>query len=248
MVRTQAVRFSAGTRTGKHAHPWCQLIHATRGVMTVDTAQGTWVVPPERTVWVPAGIEHEVETTGAVALRTLYLRPELCPALPAGCVVVQVSPLLRELVLHTVRLGHLDEGIPEQARLAEVLVDQLAGEPARPLSLPWPADERARKIAVQVRARPARTARLSDLARGSGASPRTLERLFRRETGLSFGRWRQRVRLLQALRLLARGDPVTGVAHDVGYDSTSAFIAMFKRELGRTPGHYYGSTTLPDPR
>jgi AraC-like DNA-binding protein len=239
VVRTLALRFSAGTRTGKHAHPWCQLIHATHGVMTVDTEHGTWVVPSERAVWVPADVEHEIETAGPVTLRTLYLRPELSPALPTTCFVVHVSPLLRELVLHAVRLGHLDRSVPAEKRLAGVLVDQVLAIPALPLSLPLPRDERARKIAALVRANPAGPGVLGALAHGSGASLRTLERLFRRETGLSFGRWRQRARLLHALHRLAAGEPVTSVALDVGYDSPSAFIAMFKRELGTTPGRYY---------
>ena len=239
LVRTLALGFSTGTRTGKHTHPWCQLIHATRGVMTVDTEHGTWVVPSERAVWVPADVEHEIETAGAVTLRTLYLRPELSPGLPTTCFVVHVSPLLRELLLHTVRRGHLDRSVPAEKRLAGVLVDQLLEIPALPLSLPQPRDERARKIAALVRANPAGPGVLEVLARGSGASLRTLERLFHRETGMSFGRWRQRARLLHALHRLAAGEPVTGVALDVGYESTSAFIAMFKRELGTTPGRYY---------
>ena len=196
-------------------------------------------MPSERAVWVPANVEHEIETAGSVSLRTLYLRPSLSPSLPTTCFVVHVSPLLRELILHTVRHGHLDEGVPAQERLAGVLVDQLLAIPALPLSLPLPRDVRARKIAALVRANPAGPGVLAVLARGSGTSLRTLERLFLKETGMSFGRWRQRARLLHALHRLAEGEPVTSVALDVGYDSTSAFIAMFKRELGTTPGRYY---------
>ena len=153
--------------------------------------------------------------------------------------MVHVSALLRELVLHTVRLGHLDRTVEAEARLGGVLVDQLLEVPALPLSLPQPRDPRARRVADELVASPAGQATLAELARGSGASPRTLERLFLRETGLSFGRWRQRARVLHALRRLAAGQPVTTVALDVGYDSTSAFIAMFRRELGTTPGRYY---------
>lgn len=238
-IRSLALRFSSGHRIEAHEHPWAQLIYATRGVMTVDTEDGTWVVPPQRAVWVPANVEHEIESTGPVSMRTLYLRPGLSSSLPDACCVVNVSPLLRELVLRTVKLGYLDERIPVQARLVGVLLDQIGEFHAVPLELPLPTDPRARRVADRVRADAAGSRSLTALARGSGASRRTLERLFQKETGMSFGRWRQQLRLLCALRRLAAGVPVTTAALDVGYESTSAFIEMFRRALGTTPGRYF---------
>lgn len=237
-IRSLALGLSDGQQIEAHQHPWSQLIYATRGVMTVDTDTGTWVVPSARAVWVPADLEHRIETTGAVSMRTLYLRPGLAPA-PDECRVVDVSPLLRELVREVVRLGYLDEAVPVHARLIGVILDQIVEIPVIPLSLPLPTDPRARRVADRVRADPAESHPLEVLARGSGAGKRTLERLFSRETGMSFGRWRQQVRLLHALRRLAAGDSVTRVGLDVGYDSTSAFIEMFRRALGTTPGRYF---------
>ncbi len=207
--------------------------------MTVETSEGSWVVPAQRALWVPGGVEHEIEAAGAVSMRTLYLRPDISPPALTRCRVVHVSPLLRELVLHVVSLGYLDEDVPPHARLVAVIVDQLTEIRQVPLELSLPSDPRARRVADRVRAEPASHAPLAELARGAGASPRTLERLFQTETGMSFGRWRQQVRLLHALRRLADGASVTTAALDVGYDSTSAFIAMFKRALGTTPGKYY---------
>ena len=242
-IRSLALRLPRGHCIGSHSHAWPQLIYATAGVMTVRASGGTWVVPPQRAVWVPAGSRHEIEITGRVAMRTLYLRPGIAAGLPRRCFVVNVSPLLRELVLHIVALGMLDEANPEHARLVGVVVDQITRTDAAPLELRLPVDPRARRIADRICASPARAADGSDslcaLAQGSGASRRTLERIFVEQTGMSFGRWRQQVRLLHALRALADGSTVTQAGLDVGYESTSAFIAMFKRVLGTTPGRYY---------
>ena len=229
----------SGFRIPTHAHAWAQLIYATSGVMTVQTESGMWVVPSRRAVWIPADAAHAIETTGSVAMRTLYFRPGTVPSQPDCCVVMNVSPLLRELILETVRRGHLYETRSEQSRLASVLVDQLVETPEVPLDLHQLRDPRARNVADRVSERPGDPASLEDLALGSGASPRTLERLFQREVGMTFGRWRQQVRLLRALRLLAEGASVSAAALDVGYDSASAFIAMFKRTLGKTPRRYF---------
>ena len=240
-VRSLALDHGAGARFGAHAHAWAQLVYASEGVLEVRADGGAWVVPSERAIWIPAGLEHELLVVTRAKLRTLYLRPDLVDRLPAASRVLGVSPLLRELVLHIVAGGWLDAGDPEQARLARVLVDQLApmrSEPA--LDLPLPSDERARVVAARVQAEPGERVSLALLSRGSGASARTIERLFRAETGLTFGHWRQRVRLLESLRRLAAGESVTQVAFAVGYEQTSAFIAMFKRALGRTPGKYFG--------
>jgi AraC-like DNA-binding protein len=239
VVRTFAARHFGGVGIRPHRHDWHQLIYASEGVMTVHAGGGAWVVPPHRAVWVPAGVEHGISMAGPVSVRTLYLAPRVSEALPRACCAVNVSPLLRELILHTVALGMLDIGVPAQARLIAVLVDQLEVLPAVPLQLPMPRDSRAVRLAERLRARPSDPASLDQLAEGTGASARTLERLFRVETGLTFGQWRQRLRLLEALRLLADGRPVTAVAFDVGYESPSAFIAMFRHVLGTTPGRFF---------
>jgi len=239
VVRTFAVRHTSDYEIPPHAHDWHQLIYASEGVMWVHTAQGDWVVPPNRAVWVPAGVEHGIEMTGTVFVQTLYLAQGISGALPVRCCAVNVSPLLRELIRHTVALGMLDKNVPARARLIDFLVDQLSVLPTIPLQLPWPSDERAQRAAAWLRKHPDDPGLIKQMAKRVVASARTLERLFQKETGMTFGKWRQQLRLLHALRLLADGRAVTAVALDVGYDSPSAFIAMFKRTLGTTPYRYF---------
>ena len=239
LVRSLALRLPDGQVLEPHTHPWGQIVYATEGVLTVEAEGGAWVVPSLRAVWIPAGVRHGLQATGRVRLRTLYLGPGLGPELPETCHVLSVSPLLRELVLETIRRGMLRADRADEARLAHVIVDQLRDMPQAALELPWPRDPRARRCAERMCEQLEAAHGLEHLALGSGASARTLERLFTRETGLSFGRWRQRARLLHALRLLASGESVTETAMSVGFASTSAFVAMFRRALGRTPGRYF---------
>jgi AraC-like DNA-binding protein len=213
---------------------WDQLVYATRGVMTVHTDSAAWLVLPHRAVWVRAGVRFQVEMAGIVALRMLYVRPRRGGGPPDPCSVVNVSPLLRELIVRAVHLGALDSSVASQKRLAGVIRDELAALTAVPLQLPLPDDPRAARFADLVR-----TARdhapLARLLRQSGASRRTMERLFRAETAMSLGRWLRRARLLEGLRRMAGGAAVSAVAADLGYSSASAFISMFRPEIGQTP-------------
>jgi len=239
LVRTLAVGYASGTVLEHHSHDWAQLVYASGGVMSVHTAEGAWVVPSHRAVWIPAGIGHSIAMSGQVSMRTLYIVPELVATLPRRCGVVAVSPLLRELILHSVAQGPLRSDVPEHRRLVEFLLDHLRVLPAVALELPMPRDARALRVAMRLRDDPGCTVPVDTLAREAGASRRTLERMFQSETGMPFGRWRQQARLLHALRLLARGEPVTSTALEVGYESPSAFIAAFAAVLGTTPGRYY---------
>ena len=176
-------------------------------------------------------------------MRSLYLRPPPRRPVRGGlldaCRVVEVSPLLREILRRAMRLRTLDRQIAEQRHLIDVLLDEITVLPLIPLDLPMPRDARGVRAAAWIREEPAARHTLAEVARASAASARTLERLFRNETGLPFGVWRQRARLLRALQLLAEGDAVAGVASAVGYESTSAFVAAFRRALGTTPGRYF---------
>ncbi len=238
-IRSLALRLPSGHRIASHDHGWPQLVYATRGVMTVETERGTWVVPSHRAAWIPEGVKHAITMSGAVSMRTLYLRPGLADTLPTDCCVLSVAPLLREMIRFIIGIGMLDQANPRHARLAAVLIDQVTETPEAPLELTLPRDARALRFAHLLRASPGSSRSLASFAAQSGASLRTLERLFQREAGTTVGRWRQQVRLLEALRLLAADTPVGQVALDVGYESTSAFIAMFKRTLGTTPSAYY---------
>jgi AraC-like DNA-binding protein len=235
-VRTLAVGYADGTRLDWHRHDWHQLVFATSGVLCVDTLTGAWIVPPERGVWLPANVEHRLTARGRVQLRTIYVAPHLrAAARPLG--VVDVSPLLRELILHVVQRGMLDARSPSDDRLARVLLEQLRAVDVAPLDLTMPTDPVAAAAAVLLRDEPG--ADLESICRQVGASRRTIERRFREETTTSLGRWRQRLQLVRAIELMAEGRSVTGAAATVGYSTTSAFITAFRRQLGTTPGRYF---------
>ena len=223
----------------EHFHEQDQLVHAVRGVMTVRTTHGMWVVPPHRGVWIPARLAHAIAMSGAVTMKTLYLAPRLARRLPRDCCVLHVSPLLRELVLHACTFGALDSKVPEQARVVGILLDQLAVAPAMALQLPTPRDPRAMRVAQVLLDDPSDTRPLERLCTIAGASKRTLERIFEADTSLTFGKWRQQLCLLHAIRSLAAGDNVTSAALSAGYSTPSAFISMFRRVLGTTPGQYF---------
>jgi AraC-like DNA-binding protein len=203
-------------------------VYASDGVMSVQTDEGTWVVPPNRGVWIPAGVGHSIAMSGRVAMRTIYFLPALVETLPRRCCVIKVSPLRRE--------------VPAHRRLVEFMLDQLRVLPTLPLELPMPRDARALRAALRIRDAPGERATLSALAKVAGASRRTLERVFLAETHMTFGRWRQQARMLHAVPMLARGESVTTTALECGYDSTSAFIEVFTAVLGTTPGRYYRTT------
>lgn len=229
--------------TGWHRHLRCQLLYAIRGVMTAHTRDGTWVVPPQQAVWLPAGIEHNVVATRGMAMRSLYLEPAVCHGMPETCCVLPVPALLRELILRTMELGNDYGPGGAEARLVAVIPDELRRLHPEPLHLPLPADPRLAAVTDALIADPGDRRDLADWARQAGASERTLARLFQRETGMTFGAWRQRRRLQAAIERLAAGDAVTTVALDLGYESPSAFITMFRRTLGETPGRYLDPPT-----
>jgi AraC-like DNA-binding protein/quercetin dioxygenase-like cupin family protein len=233
------VSYGPGARIPRHRHRSAQLIAAISGVMTVTTRDGRFVVPPQRGVWVPPLTEHRIRMTGEVAMRTVYFSRALATKLPQQCCVVQVTPLLRELVLRAVELARSPATPAHEARIRALIFDEVKQAKVAPLHLPLPADARALRVTRALHADPGDQRSIAGFAKLSGASPRTLARLFRRETGMSFGAWRQQLRLLRALERLAAGDPVMTAALELGYDSPSAFIAMFKRTLGVSPGRYF---------
>lgn len=237
-MRSYAVTHPPGTVVLPQPPGWDQLLHTSGGgVMTVETADRRWVVPPHRAVWAPAGCAHSIELAGRVRLRSLYLREGLA-GLGGEARAVNVSPLLRELVLHAVDRAPLWLDEPRHERLIGVIIDQIELLTTVPLQLPTPLDPRARAVADLITADPGSDRSLAELARDVGASVRTIERLFTGETGLTAQRWRIRARLLHALRLLASGDSVSTAAAMSGYSSASAFAAAFRQELGTTPRRY----------
>lgn len=229
-----------------HQHERSQLLYASRGVMTVSTTEGLWVVPPLRAVWIPAFTEHQILCSGKVLMRTLYIKPELLAMPLDRCCVVSVPPLLRELILYAVDMPLMYDTNGPDGRIEQVIIDCIQKLEVTPLALPVPEDERLKKIQQSLLNDPADQRTLSGWADFVGMTSRTLARHIQTETNITFGQWRQQIRLLEALRRLGRKESVTRVAIDLGYDSPSAFIAMFKKALGNTPGQYFNSKTRHD--
>jgi AraC-like DNA-binding protein len=240
IVRTLAVTYYDGYHIEPHAHPWGQLIYAASGVMRVRADATFWLIPPAQAVWAPSGVTHEIWARGDMAMRTLYFAPELAAALPPDCRAIEVSPLLRELVLRIVAMGMLESSEPQHRRIAELAAHEAAAAEVLPLSLRLPSDPRAARVAERLRDDPASDAQLAELARWAAASPRTLQRAFLDGTGLRFSEWRQRLRLMHAAGVLSAGAPVTEAGLSAGYASTSAFIAAFRKRFGRTPSQLQG--------
>jgi AraC-like DNA-binding protein len=238
-VRGYAVTHPAGLIRPPHDPAWDSLNYATRGVMTVRTTTGSWVLPPHRAVWVPAELRPELQLSGRTSLHILYASQQL-HLLPPVCRVVDVTPLARELVLHAVRTAPLWLDEPVHRRLLGVLADQLVLLPEAGLQLPLPSDPRALDAARRMELDPADDAPVAELARRVATSKRSLERLFMAETGMSVARWRRRARMLEALRMLAAGATASTVATRVGYATPSAFGVAFRAELGSTPAQWAG--------
>jgi len=237
-VRALSTTYSNGYVLHPHRHAAHQLLFASSGAMTVTGDRTSWMIPPGRAVLIPAGVPHAIRMWGEVAMRSLYVPVTVAaPAFASNtCRVISVSPLLHALILRVAELAALDSRAAAEARLMSVLMDELEAAPIEPLLLPLPTDARARAAADQVLKNPADGAVAMALARHAGLSVRTLERLFRAETGMRFGLWRQKVRLLESVRVLAGGGSVTDAALESGYSSVSAYIAAFKQTFGYTPG------------
>lgn len=225
-----------GESVPRHAHTRAQLLYATRGVMRIATDAAGFIVPPGRALWMPAAVPHVTAMQGPVAMRALFLRADAAAAGPASVTVLAVSALLRELVLAACSEPLEWDEAGRGGHLAALILDEIARAPTLPLGVPAVRDARLQRLAAALRAEPARDLSLEDWALQCGASPRTLTRLFRAETGMSFGRWRQMLRLAEAAALLARGVPPARAAAAVGYASAPAFGAAFRAAFGTTPG------------
>ncbi|WP_406291314.1 AraC family transcriptional regulator [Embleya sp. NBC_00896] len=224
----------AGGGVRAHRHDVHQIVYAGRGVLSVTTDAGSWVAPATRALWIPAGTVHEHRAHGRTVLHAVGIPADTNPLGLDRPAVLAVAPLLRELIIAYSRPGaeHTDEGL----RIRAVLLDQLRHTPRQALHLPMPRDPRLAAVCDLLRADPADSRTLAEFGAGVGAGARTLTRLFGAELGMTFPQWRTQLRLHHALCLLAEDVPVTTVAHRCGWASASAFIDVFRRAFGDTPG------------
>lgn len=228
-----------GAHQELHKHREAQLLYAACGTMRVVTAQGAWVIPPTRAVWIPPLIEHEIFMSGEVRMRSLFIAPELSPPSLQQCCVLAVTPLLRELILRAV------QG-PRQAKnplIQQMMLEEISSLDNLPLHIPMPQDRRLQSICLSLLRTPDHPNTLEDWAQQVGASSRTLTRLFEQQLAMNFNAWRQQLRLMEALPRLLAGESVQSVAMALGYGSARAFSAMFCRLLGETPRDYVKTLT-----
>jgi AraC-like DNA-binding protein len=221
-----------------HRHRKSQIILVERGALSCEVEGGLWIVPPRSAVWIPGGALHAIKVTGALKGFGAFVEPEVDVLQDRGCCAVSVSPLLRELLARSASLPALYAEGGSETRLMNVLLDELAAAEVADLHLPMPADTRLRTMVDLMMAAPADRSSMEVWARRVGLSERTLARLISRETGMSFGRWRQQLSVMLAVKFLAGGASIQQVAADLGYESTPSFVTMFRKALGTSPGRY----------
>lgn len=226
----------AGSVFDWHTHRDHQLAWAPTGVLSVRTAAAGYVLPPTRALFIPAGTRHETLSDGNATMRSVYLRPALCSVNWPDCTPVAVTALLAEVI------GYLAEPSLEATHRGHgetLLVDLLQPVTMTAIEVRMPVDERAKDVADRLSIDPADDRSLAEWGREVGASGRTLARAFLADTGLPFGRWRTLLRIRAAVVDLANGEAISNTARRVGYESTSAFVAAFRRETGATPATYF---------
>lgn len=224
-----------------HHHFPCQFLYASRGVMKVETGNGTWVVPESHAVWIPSDMDHRIEAPGHLTLRNLYIQPNAVPSLFKHCEVVHVSSPLRELIIYAADFITDYSNNSHEERVMTIILDLLHKVEGVPFLLPSLKDERLILIAKGLLDDPGDTSTLVEWAGRAGTTGRTVSRLFKKETGMNFEQWRRQARLITALQRLSSGEQVSKIALDLGYSSVSAFVAMFKKQLKKTPGQYFST-------
>lgn len=240
-----AIDYPHGHVIATHRHPHAQLLYAISGVLCVETANGRWVVPPTRGVWLQPEVDHQVRMRGEVKMRTVVIGSNELPALPQASCVLDIPPLLRELIVSAAGLGLEMSGggalqVDSRAwHLLRLLVLELRSVPVLPLYLPLPEEPGLRAACAALMAEPDSLVTVEQLATQLDIATRTFHRRFQAATGMRFGHWRQQARLLLALELLARGDKVIDVALAHGYTSQSAFAAMFRKHFGSVPSRFF---------
>jgi len=224
-----------------HRHRRAQLLYGATGVMQVSTADGNWVVPPQRAVWIPPGVDHEVLMLG-VSTRSLYIEPAAVTAMDTRCQVISVSPLMRQLLMEAVELAPDYDEAGRDGALIHLLLHELLRSAHLPLHLPLPKDPRLLSLCQAFLEHPDAHASPVEWAALLHISLRSFNRLFSRQTALSFSQWRQQACVMSALARLAEGDSVTRIALDLGYESPAAFSTMFRRVLGHAPSAWLEKT------
>lgn len=228
--------YSAGFTDIWHSHERPQLLYAITGVMSISTLTAQYTVPPQRALLIPAGMAHEVSCRDSVSLRTLYFEPSA--DLPAGCILMEISEFLRALIIEVVSFEGNTPASERDIKIAALLIAELRRMPTAPFSVLMPTDPRLLRVCKAIADDPSDQRDLDAWASYAAMGRRTFTRMFREETGMGLTTWKQQVRLMEAISLLDSGHSVTDIAFTLGYESVSAFIAMFRRFFGSSPTRY----------
>lgn len=235
-VRLRARDLGAAKLLPAHAHPWGQVTYAPEGVLRVTVGNSTWIVPPLRAIWIPPQLVHEIATIEKSQLRALYIHADANPFAGQECIVLEVSTLLRELIA---ALTEAEVDSTRESLLTQLILDELVAARTPGIRVALPTEKRLQAICQALIEAPDSGMTLAAWADQAGASERTLARLFEKDLGMTFGQWRQQVRLAHAAPMIARGMPLSLVAAELGYASQSAFSAMFKKTFGQSPSTFF---------
>lgn len=227
-----------GIALDAHTHLRGQVMFVQRGALNCEVAGGLWIVPPGSAMWIPGGVSHSIRAAGGLEGYNTFIDSAVSAGLPPDCCAISVTPLLRELLIRSARFPALYEQEGPETRLFSVLMDELATASVENLHLPMPTDARLRRMADLMLQSPTERGTLSDWAERLGLSGRTLARLMSRQTGMSFGRWRQQLAIMLAVEWLVEGASIQQVAGYLGYESVPSFTTMFRKSLGTSPGRY----------
>jgi AraC-like DNA-binding protein len=238
-VGSRATDYPPDWYIAPHSHAKHQLIYAIKGLMMVESHAERWTVPSSRGVWMPCGQVHAIRCVGDVKMRSVFVRPDAAADLPLQSKAISISPLLSELIKASVDFTAPLVEDSREARIMRLILDEISVLPTLPLKLQQPRDARLQVICSTLHTQPDDASTVADWGAHLGVDEKTIQRLFRKETGMTFGQWRQQARLMLALERIALGERIIDVAGTLGYDSPSAFASMFKRQFGTTPSQFF---------
>ncbi|KAF3997412.1 AraC family transcriptional regulator [Glaciimonas immobilis] len=236
LVRMRARDLEASAVLHAHTHDWGQVTYAPEGTLRVSVGNSTWIVPPLRAIWIPPQVMHEIKTIEKAQLRALYIHTSAAPFQGNQCIVLEVTSLLREMIA---ALFEADENSHRESLLNQLILNELAQAETQAFQIALPTEKRLLTLCKALLDDPGSPMTLGEWAHRVGASERTLARLFERDLGLTFGQWRQQIRLAHAAPMITRGMPLSMVAAKLGYASQSAFSAMFKKTFGEAPSTFF---------
>lgn len=229
--------YGAGYHDPLHSHESGQLSLSLSGVMTVTVEDTSFVLPPNRAIWIPAGCKHQSVIRSDLVFQFVFIDPKFVGQ-PRVCRVFETTPLLRALIGEMTEFETSPGEEDREAAIVDLLLGEIARMPSLPVSVPLPQDKRLRRVCDAIMANPADPRDIDGWASEACMSRRTFTRIFSEQTGMGLATWRRQVRVMEAASRIAAGESIAKVSFDVGYENPSAFTAMFHRTFGANPSTY----------